>query len=167
MVHLRVRPTAVGGAVFAASALFTGCHSAPTPVTDPGSAVTANIRSVSGLMNRQVDGPTGFTSPSGNVRCLLDATTARCDITERSWAPPLRPASCELDYGRGITLRPGRPAAFVCAGDSTPSADTQLAEHDSITAGTLRCESTGTGVTCRDTKSRHGFALSPEAYHLF
>ncbi len=136
-------------------------------MTDPATAVTPNIHRVSGLINQQVSEPTSFSSPSGNVRCHLDATTVRCDIAERSWAPPLRPASCAFDYGHGITLSAGRPAAFVCAGDTTPSAGVQLGDRDSITAGTLRCESAGTGITCRDIKSRHGFTLAREAYHLF
>ncbi|MCV7363863.1 DUF6636 domain-containing protein [Mycolicibacterium neworleansense] len=118
-------------------------------------------------MNRQVKELTRFTSPSGNVGCYLDTSMARCDIAERNWAPPLRPASCEFAYGQGMTLRPGRPAEFVCAGDTALGAGGELGYGDSITAGTLRCESADTGITCRDTKTRHGFALSREAYHLF
>jgi hypothetical protein len=167
MVHLRVRWPAVSGTVFAASALFSGCHSTPAPVTESAPAVTPNFRSVSEVVNRQVTGPTSFSAPSGNVRCYLDATTARCDIAERNWAPPLRPASCAFDYGHGITLNSGRPAQFVCAGGTTPSAGVQLGDRDSVTAGTLRCESVATGITCRDTKTRHGFTLSRAAYHLF
>lgn len=136
-------------------------------MTDRPVGVTPNFHSVAGVVNRQVREPTAFTSPSGNVGCHLDASMARCDIRDRSWAPPLRPASCEFAYGQGMTLRPGRPAEFVCAGDTALSTDTELGYGDSITAGTLRCESAGTGITCRDTKTRHGFALSREAYHLF
>lgn len=91
MVHLRVRWPAVGGTVFAASALFSGCHSHPNPVTDATPAVTPNILGVADLVNRQVSEPTSFTSPSGNVSCRLDAATARCDIAERNWAPTSAP----------------------------------------------------------------------------
>lgn len=136
-------------------------------MTDRASAVTPSVRGVSGLVNRQVTELTGFTSPSGNVGCYLDATMARCDIRDRSWAPPLRPASCEFAYGQGMTLGAGRPAEFVCAGDTALGAGAELGYGDSITAGTLRCESADTGITCRDAKTRHGFALSREAYHLF
>lgn len=167
MVHLRVRWPAVGGAVFAASALFSGCHSAPGSTTDRDAAVTPTIRGISSLTNRQVTELTTFTSPSGNVGCYLDASMARCDIAERSWAPPLRPASCAFAYGQGMTLRTGRPAEFVCAGDTALGSGDELAYGDSITAGALRCESADTGITCRDTKTRHGFAISREAYHLF
>lgn len=136
-------------------------------MTDRPAGVTPNFHSVADVVNRQVKEPTAFTSPAGNVGCRLDTSMARCDIRDRSWAPPLRPASCEFAYGQGMTLRPGRPAEFVCAGDTALSAGTELGYGDSITAGTLRCESAGTGITCRDTKTRHGFALSREAYHLF
>jgi hypothetical protein len=49
----------------------------------------------------------GFTSPSGNVGCYLDPSAARCDISERDWSPPPRPADCEYDYGQGINLAAG------------------------------------------------------------
>ncbi|WP_280830284.1 DUF6636 domain-containing protein [Mycolicibacterium frederiksbergense] len=133
----------------------------PTPVAAPSPG------SVTGLANRQVDELTGFTSPSGNIGCYLDATMARCDVADRSWAPPLRPASCEFAYGQGITVGRGRPAEFVCAGDTALGAGAELGYGDSITAGALRCESAGSGITCRDTATRHGFAISREAYHLF
>ncbi len=136
-------------------------------MTDRAPDVTPSVRGVSSLTNRQVNELTGFTSPSGNVGCYLDASTARCDIRDRSWAPPLRPASCEFAYGQGMTLSPGRPAEFVCAGDTALDAGAELGYGDSITAGTLRCESADTGITCRDTKTRHGFTLSRQAYHLF
>lgn len=136
-------------------------------MTDDAAAVTPSIRAASRLVNRQVTELTGFTSPSGNLGCYLDASMARCDIRDRSWAPPLRPASCEFAYGQGVSLSPGRPAAFVCAGDTALGAAAELGDGDSITAGTLRCVSVDTGITCRDTKTRHGFAISREAYHLF
>ncbi|MED5815298.1 DUF6636 domain-containing protein [Mycolicibacterium sp. 050232] len=136
-------------------------------MTEPAPAVTPNFRSVSDVVNRQVKEPTAFSSPSGNVGCHLDSSMARCDIRDRSWAPPLRPASCAFAYGQGMTLRPGRPAEFVCAGDTALGPGAELGYGDSITAGTLRCESADTGITCRDTKTRHGFAISRQAYHLF
>ena len=49
----------------------------------------------------------GFASPSGNVGCYLDPSTARCEISERDWSPPPRPADCEFDYGQGINLAAG------------------------------------------------------------
>jgi len=121
-----------------------------------------------GPVDREVHELTGFKSPSGNVGCSIDMDSVRCDISERNWAPPPRPADCEFDYGQGITLSPGEPAQFVCAGDTalTPEAG-PLPYGDSITAGILRCESAESRITCLDRKTGHGFSISREAYQLF
>jgi hypothetical protein len=64
--------------------------------------------------------PIGFTSPSGNSGCILSDTRVHCDIGERDWSPPLRPADCpeSSGYGQGLLLHPTGPAPFVCAGDT-------------------------------------------------
>ncbi len=31
-----------------------------------------------------------FTSPSGNIGCMMDFDYVRCDINERNWTPPPR-----------------------------------------------------------------------------
>lgn len=108
-----------------------------------------------------------FISPSGNVGCVLDAHYARCDIVDRDWSPPPRPADCEFDYGQGIGLAPGEPAAFVCAGDTTLGGERVLGYGDALTRGRLRCESSESGVACRDTGTGRGFSLSREIYQLF
>ena len=117
--------------------------------------------------DREVYELSGFVSPTGNVSCMIDADWARCDIIDRDWSPPARPADCEFDYGQGISLAPGEPAQFVCAGDTAFGADEVLPYGDSITAGVLRCESAESGITCRDTKTSHGFSISQQAYQLF
>jgi hypothetical protein len=116
---------------------------------------------------REVSELTGFVAPSGNVSCMIDAGGARCDIIDRDWSPPPRPADCEFDYGQGISLAAGEQAVFVCAGDTAFGADEVLPYGDSITAGVLRCESAESGITCRDTKTSAGFAISRDAYRLF
>jgi hypothetical protein len=117
--------------------------------------------------DREVKELTGFVSPSGNVSCMLDADWARCDIIDRDWSPPPRPADCEFDYGQGISLAPGKQAQFVCAGDTAFGADEVLPYGESITAGMLRCESADSGITCRDVRTSHGFSISRQAYQLF
>ncbi|CAM3515994.1 hypothetical protein H7J08_24935 [Mycobacterium frederiksbergense] len=108
-----------------------------------------------------------FTSPSGNVSCILDSEYLRCDIAERDWALPPRPADCELDYGQGIALTPGEPATLVCAGDTTLGGPDVLAYGRSITRGALSCTSAESGMSCRDTGSGRGFSLSRQVYQLF
>jgi hypothetical protein len=117
--------------------------------------------------DREVHELTGFVSPTGNVSCMIDADWARCDIIDRDWSPPPRPADCEFDYGQGISLAPGEQAEFVCAGDTAFGADEVLPYGQSITAGVLRCESADSGITCRDVRTGHGFSISRQAYRLF
>ncbi len=119
-------------------------------------------------VDEDVERFTAFRSPSGNIGCYLKADYVRCDIDERSWTPPPRPADCEWDYGQGVALWPGGSAEFVCAGDTTLVPDgNPLPYGESITAGALRCDSAESGITCRDTETGKGFSISRDAYQLF
>jgi uncharacterized protein DUF6636 len=117
--------------------------------------------------DREVTELTGFISPSGNVACMIDPSWVRCDIIDNDWSPPPRPADCEFDYGQGISLAPGAPAEFVCAGDTAFGPDEVLPYGSSIAAGVLECESAESGVTCRDVDTGHGFSISRQEYQLF
>jgi hypothetical protein len=54
-----------------------------------------------------LDRPGGVHVTERHVGCYLDPSAARCDISERDWSPPPRPADCEFDYGEGINLSAG------------------------------------------------------------
>ena len=87
-------------------------------------------------------------------------------LRTRLVSPP-RPADCEFDYGQGISLSPGENATFVCAGDTALGGGQPLAYGKSISAGVLVCDSAESGITCRDTRTGHGFAIAREAYRVF
>ncbi|GED97345.1 hypothetical protein nbrc107697_13840 [Gordonia crocea] len=110
-----------------------------------------------------------FTSPSGNVACLSAEDSVRCDIRDRSWAPPPRPADCpsQTGYGQGIALRTSGKPQFVCAGDTTFGAAGRVLQYGerAVRMG-YSCTSEPTGVTCRNG-SGNGFTISREAYRLF
>ena len=102
------------------------------------------------------------------VGCYLEVDDVRCDIAAADWSTPPRPADCEYDYGRGITLVAGGRAAFGCAGDTALMPDgTALAYGQSISTGVLQCDSAESGITCRDTTTGHCFASAREAYQGF
>src|SRR5205085_6913333 len=61
---------------------------------------------------------TTFRSPSGNIGCELVTAFARCDIANREWKPPPKPAGCPLDYGQGLEVGRSGPGRLVCAGDT-------------------------------------------------
>ena len=130
-----------------------------------GFAVTSLGTSASAVAEDYI----GFTSPSGNIGCMLISTDVRCDIDERSWSPPQRPADCYgiTDYGQGIALTAGEGPSFVCAGDTTLRQAPPLAYGQSKHAGALLCGSAASGMTCRDASTGHGFSLSRDGCQLF
>lgn len=111
-------------------------------------------------------GPEQFQSPSGNIGCFVDASGARCDIRQRSWTPPPKPAACDLDYGQGIEVSSDH-ADFVCAGDTTLGAGPPLPFGSSSQRGVFICESASAGMTCHETRHGHGFFISRESFRLF
>ncbi|MFN8226089.1 MAG: DUF6636 domain-containing protein [Mycobacterium sp.] len=109
-----------------------------------------------------------FTSPSGNIGCIMDAEYLRCDIAEREWSPPPRPTDCPsfTGYGQGISMDPHGPAAFVCAGDTTLHAGPALGYGQTQRAGGFTCASDEAGVRCANADG-HGFRLSRQSYSIF
>jgi uncharacterized protein DUF6636 len=118
------------------------------------------------LTTREVSELTGFTSPSGNIGCYIDPDYVRCDIRERDWSPPPRPADCSLDWGQGLTLEAGTPGDLVCAGDTALGSGSPLAYGDKIVSGSIECTSTPDGITCWDFVYGGEFSISRQAYHL-
>lgn len=141
------------------STTVAAAPSAPEPAAASTHPATGAVRVVSEL--------TGFTSPTGNIGCYVDGEEARCDVAEHTWAPPPRPADCDLDYG-GLGVGATGAASFVCAGDtSLDPSNPPIPYGESIQAGQLRCTSEEVGMTCLSTGSGHGFTVSRTAYRLF
>ena len=108
-----------------------------------------------------------FRSPSGNIGCAMTSQGVRCDIRERSWRPPPKPRSCDVDYGQGLAVdRTGR-GRFVCAGDTTLGVGRTVAYGTLVRRGRFACRVRTTGVRCLNTRNRHGFALSRQGYRRF
>jgi hypothetical protein len=107
-----------------------------------------------------------FSSPSKNIACAMEAGYARCDIAQRTWAPPPKPASCDVDYGNGLDLSKGR-AGISCAGDTMLGQDRILGYGQAIRVGSAVCASSAAGMRCADVTSGHGFVLAKEGYQIF
>ncbi len=110
----------------------------------------------------------GFTSPSGNIGCILSEDLLRCDIATRDWSPPPRPADCPdfTDFGQGIMVHQYGPARFVCAGDTTLGAGPALPYGQFEAGGGMSCNSEPSGMRCSNSDG-HGFTISRQAYSLF
>ncbi len=161
-----------------AAALLAGCGSGTSTTVVSNSTVTHTV--TTGGTGSTTTAPTTsttsaartvhlatFTSPSGNIGCVLTKQSARCDIKERSWKPPPRPSSCPLDYGQGLIVAGPKKATLVCAGDTALVGTKPLPYGDSSQVGAFLCTSETTSMKCGNTDTGHGFELSREGYKLF
>ena len=110
---------------------------------------------------------TSFHSPSGNIRCVIDRTSfTRCDVMNRDWSPPPKPASCEFDWGNSLGLGFRGRGRFLRVSDAVDSGRT-LDYGQSIKRGRFSCRSRTSGVRCVNVRNGHGFALSKQRVRRF
>jgi hypothetical protein len=108
-----------------------------------------------------------FQTPSKNIFCHLTAESVRCDIARKTWRPPPKPADCELDWGNGLYVDEAA-AGLTCTGDTLRGAATEtLAYGRGLRAGSIRCESADSALTCQNVDSGHGFTLAAAHYTTF
>lgn len=138
----------------------TSSASTPPPSTTAPTTTTTFVPALAGT------GDVFFLSPSKNIGCSLSETGARCDIGDRTWAPPPKPSSCEVDFGQGVTVVGTSPASLTCAGDTVLVGDDVLDYGHLVTRGDFECRSATTGMSCRNVKTNHGFSLAKEKYTL-
>jgi hypothetical protein len=109
-----------------------------------------------------------FQSPSGNIYCVLDSGGVACDVHDYTYQPP-PPPECgkHLAWGNRFVLEAGQPAAIHCHGDTlrVPGEQT-LGYGQTVSAGTITCESQPSGVRCTDGASGHFFRVSRDSYDL-
>ena len=109
-----------------------------------------------------------FQSPSGNIYCVLDSPGVACDISDFDYQPP-PPPECgkHLAWGNRFVLTTGQPAAIHCHGDTLRVAGEPTLEYgQTMSAGTLTCDSEPTGMTCTDSSTGHYFRVSRDSYEL-
>lgn len=108
-----------------------------------------------------------FQTPSKNIICDLSASAVRCDIVHKSWSPPAKPSSCELDWGNGMSISAGT-AGFTCTGDTLIGTASEILGYGQADrSGSVLCTSESSGLTCKDEKTGRGFTLAVTRYSLF
>lgn len=122
---------------------------------------------------------THFKSPSGNINCMVESTEggfAQCLVKAADWpATPRKPASCDLDWAPYQVQLFGKKVSLGgCRGDVGPRCYagsghcTVLAYGRGVTVGSIRCDSSTSGITCRRTKgSRPGFRVAREGVKVY
>jgi hypothetical protein len=157
-----------------ATAPFVEPGPAPPSTTQPVAPMETTPPSTRSPVNTSIPPlppkPTGpsvqFSMPSGNIGCTMQSGggVVRCDIQRRDWAPPVKPADCEYEFGHILIL--GRMSGFGCASD-TARGGPVLPYGSTIRQGEYECRSDEAGVTCTNLESGHGFLLSAAEYRLF
>ena len=109
-----------------------------------------------------------FSTPSGNIGCYIAGGSARCDIRDRDWNPPPRPAGCSTmtSYGQGLTVGTHGQPEVVCAGDTALTTENPLDYGTSLTVDGITCLSRESGMRCTNADG-HGFELSRQQYRFF
>ena len=159
--------SAVIASILLLSCLALACSGTSTtsPETSTTVSTTSTIPATSTTLV-VVTSPTWFSTPSGNISCALRQETARCDIAQRAWSPPARPADCVFDWGPTLLVGPSGDGRFGCVSDTVYRPDVVVPYGRSVRDGTTACDVLPEGVTCR-AASGHGFFVSAESYRLF
>ena len=110
-----------------------------------------------------------FSSPTGNIGCVLSSEFAVCEIGDHDYALPSEPADCQGDWGAAIQFTdPSTAPTFgACKTDTQLGSPDLLAYGSTAVAGSFACLSQEVGMTCWNTDTGHGFSLSRAAYALF
>jgi hypothetical protein len=109
-----------------------------------------------------------FSSPSGNIGCVLESTSARCDVRQHIYTTGLKPDSCKLDWGDSLEVSNQGLVDWVCHGDTVVQPGAAVLPYGkSSRQGAITCDSADTGITCTQRPSGHGFLISRERYRIF
>jgi hypothetical protein len=145
-----------------------GTHkaAAPTTTTFEGGARTPSTTGTTvpqGALSLK-----SFKSPSGNIGCMVDATSTRCDVRDHIYTPGVRPSNCDLEWGDALQVSEKGIVGWVCHGDTAFDPAAQVLPYGkSVQQGSIVCASADTGVTCTEGRSGHGFLISRERYRIF
>jgi hypothetical protein len=108
-----------------------------------------------------------FLSPSRNIGCYVDATSARCDVLVHTYKPTMKPSWCEGDWGTASEVGATGKGHFQCVSDTTWGPNPVLRYGHSKTIGRFTCTSRSTGMTCVNRWTGHGFSVARASYHFF
>jgi hypothetical protein len=152
---------ALGGVWLATRGTGAESGTAPGDVSSDASPVDAGVDPRFGTDGAQ------FRSPSGNIACRMDADEVRCDVTDRTWTVPARPADCAGAWATGAVVRGSDEGALSCVDAGLGSGAAVLRYGEAVRLGSTVCVSRSSGVRCENGATLHGFAVSRTSFDLF
>ena len=116
---------------------------------------------------------TGFVTPTASIQCdIYGATSVTCFVHGHTWqAPPYDEKGegpCDADHAVEVQLGDQGPGATrtTCRSDSL-GAGSVLGYGHTLRVGVVSCRSATTGVTCRNTRTGHGFEVNRSRFRGF
>jgi hypothetical protein len=143
-----------GSSPSASGARSTTPSAAATPGQTASTGAAANLGS--------------FALPSGNIACTITDKGATCTIASITFAPP--PAgTCKGTVGHVFTVGPDG-ASVPCTEGPAPvvaGSDVPVLEYGRVASVSgYTCESSTSGVTCRNDSTKKGFTLARGSFSL-
>jgi hypothetical protein len=101
-----------------------------------------------------------FVLPSGNIGCIGDRATIRCDILRHAYAAPRRPRNCDLDYGDSVSMGARDRPSLNCHGDTAVDRRSRRLAYGAVFRnGPFTCRASLAGLRCANAAG-HGWFLS-------
>jgi len=153
--------------------LAAGCGSDDSPsdkgTTQEQQGISGGISQTSKSGASAPEAYESFQLPSKNIACAMGKPAyARCDVRQKTFTPPAKPASCPLDFGSAVAVQGKRPGAFICIGDTVMNPAAPVLQYGQRSAvGFVVCKSSAAGITCRNKQTGHGFFLAREKFRTF
>lgn len=111
--------------------------------------------------------PQTFLTPSHNIACAMSQDSVRCDIRNKEWTGPAKPADCHLDWNNSVEVTASEEGHVLCAGDTLFGVDYPILRYGRyLKSRAITCVSKSNGLTCTN-KAGDGFFLSYEELKLF
>lgn len=151
----------LGGVWLATRGSGSESGTAPGDVSSDASPVDASIDPRFGT------GGALFRTPSGNIACRMDADEVRCDVTDRTWTVPARPADCAGAWATGAVVRGSDEGTLSCVDGELGAGAAVLGYGEAVRLGSTVCVSRPSGVRCENGATLHGFAVSRTSFDLF
>lgn len=110
-----------------------------------------------------------FQMPSKNIGCGFtdQPNFLRCDIDSGLTPEPVKPKSCEQDFGFAVGMKPSGKAYSLCVGDTVRTSTARILRYGTTWHRSgITCSSSKIGLRCTN-RSGHGFFLSRGRSNLF
>lgn len=104
-----------------------------------------------------------FSTPTGNIGCILGDLSVQCTVKQHTWKAPPRPPSDVCEWGHSVGIK-NSVAQYMCS--DTHFIGPTLEYGTTAVFGRYTCTVARTGVTCREEGRTASFFVSRDEVRL-